>query len=37
MNKSRCGIKFYLDGIQFALGDIKADMTPSGQLQKPAP
>jgi type 1 glutamine amidotransferase len=30
-------LKFYLDGIQFALGDIKADMTPSGQLQKPAP
>jgi len=29
-------LQFYLDGIQFALGDIKADMTPSGQLQKSA-
>jgi type 1 glutamine amidotransferase len=29
-------LQFYLDGIQFALGDIEADMTPSGQLQKPA-
>ena len=28
-------LQFYLDGIQFALGDIEADMTPSGQLQKP--
>ena len=25
-------LRFYLDGIQFALGDIKADMTPSGPL-----
>ncbi|MHC4745246.1 MAG: ThuA domain-containing protein [Planctomycetota bacterium] len=25
-------LRFYLDGIQFALGDIKADMTPSGKL-----
>lgn len=28
-------LRFYLDGIQFALGDIKADMTPSGPLKKP--
>lgn len=28
-------MQFYLDGIQFALGDIKADMTPSGPLDKP--
>lgn len=27
-------VQFYLDGIQFALGDIKADMTPSGPLPK---
>lgn len=27
-------LRFYLDGIQFALGDIKADMTPSGPLPK---
>jgi hypothetical protein len=25
-------LQFYLDGIQFALGDIQADMTPSGPL-----
>lgn len=25
-------MRFYLDGIQFALGDIKADMTPSGPI-----
>ena len=32
-------LRFYLDGIQFALGDIQADMTPSGPLKgaaKPA-
>lgn len=28
-------LRFYLDGIQFALGDIKADMTPSGPLKAP--
>lgn len=28
-------MQFYLDGIQFALGDLKADMTPSGPLDKP--
>jgi type 1 glutamine amidotransferase len=28
-------LRFMLDGIQFALGDIEADMTPSGPLQKP--
>ena len=28
-------LRFYLDGIQFALGDIKADMTPSGPLKEP--
>ena len=28
-------LRFYLDGIQFALGDIQADMTPSGPLAKP--
>ncbi len=28
-------VRFYLDGIQFALGDIKADMTPSGPLKTP--
>jgi len=26
-------LRFYLDGIQFALGDIKADMTPSSPLK----
>ncbi len=26
-------LQFYLDGIQFALGDIQADMTPSGPLK----
>ena len=25
-------LQFYLDGIQFALGDIKVDTTPSAQL-----
>lgn len=29
-------LRFYLDGIQFALGDIKADMTPSGPLKAAA-
>lgn len=29
-------LQFYLDGIQFALGDIEADMTPSSQVQKSA-
>jgi len=28
-------LRFYLDGIQFALGDIEADMTPSGPLKAP--
>ena len=28
-------LRFYLDGIQFALGDIKAHMTPSGPLKEP--
>ncbi len=28
-------LQFYLDGIQFALGDIEADMTPSGPLKAP--
>ena len=31
-------LRFYLDGIQFALGDIKADTTPSAKLpKKPKP
>jgi type 1 glutamine amidotransferase len=31
-------LRFYLDGIQFALGDIKADTTPSAKLDpKPTP
>ncbi len=30
-------LQHYLDGIQFALGDIKADTTPSAKLQKPKP
>lgn len=29
-------LKFYLDGIQFALGDLKADTAPSGEKAKPA-
>lgn len=28
-------LRFYLDGIQFALGDIEVDMTPSGPLKEP--
>jgi type 1 glutamine amidotransferase len=28
-------LRFYLDGIQFALGDLAADMTPSGPLTAP--
>ena len=28
-------LRFYLDGIQFALGDIEADMTPSSPLKEP--
>lgn len=28
-------LQFYLDGIQFALGDIQADMTPSAPLKEP--
>jgi type 1 glutamine amidotransferase len=28
-------LRFYLDGIQFALGDIQADTTPSAKLAKP--
>ena len=26
-------LRFYLDGIQFALGDLEADATPSGKLK----
>jgi len=28
-------LRFYLDGIQFALGDLSADMTPSAPLKAP--
>ena len=28
-------LKFYLAGIQYALGDLKADATPSSKLQQP--
>jgi len=27
-------LRYYLDGIQFALGDLPADTTPSAQLKK---
>ena len=28
-------LQFYLDGIQYALGDLKADATPSAKLDPP--